>query len=157
MPKLYVLVGVPGSGKSTWVDNNTFTMTCACISTDKYVEHYANEVGKTYSEVFTEFMPNAVKLMTDEVIVARELGRDIVWDQTSTTVKSRAKKLYMLPNYRAIAVVFPTPEHKELVRRLSSRWDSGKVVPEHVVASMIASWEEPTLEEGFDEIWTINN
>jgi hypothetical protein len=63
----------------------------------------------------------------------------------------------MLPNYRAIAVVFPTPEHKELVRRLSSRWDSGKVVPEHVVASMIASWEEPTLEEGFDEIWTINN
>jgi predicted kinase len=155
MPKLYVLVGVPGSGKSTWVDTNTFTMPCACISTDKYVEHYANEVGKTYSEVFTEFMPNAVKLMTDEVIVARELGRDIVWDQTSTTVKSRAKKLHMLPNYHAIAVVFPTPEHKELTRRLMSR--PGKEIPNHVIYSMIGSWEEPTLEEGFNEIWIINN
>jgi len=130
-------------------------MACACISTDKYVEHYANEVGKTYSEVFTEFMPNAVKLMTDEVIVARELGRDIVWDQTSTTVKSRAKKLHMLPNYHAIAVVFPTPEHKELTRRLTSR--PGKEIPDHVIYSMIGSWEEPTLEEGFDEIWMINN
>jgi hypothetical protein len=52
-------------------------------------------------------------------------------------------------------VVFRTPEHKELVRRLSSRWESGKIVPEHVVASMIAGWEEPTNEEGFKEIWFV--
>jgi len=49
--------------------------------------------------------------------------------------------------------VFRTPEHKELVRRLTSRWEFGKIIPEHVVASMIASWEEPTEEEGFTEIW----
>ena len=29
----------------------------------------------------------------------------------------------------------------------------GKEIPDHVIASMIASWEEPTLEEGFTEIW----
>jgi hypothetical protein len=29
----------------------------------------------------------------------------------------------------------------------------GKEIPEHVIASMIAGWEDPTEEEGFKEIW----
>jgi predicted kinase len=150
MPKCYQLIGVPGSGKTTWVNNQDWAITCAYISTDKWVEIYAKEVGKTYSEVFTNFMPTAVDLMAKEVNVARDMGRDIIWDQTSTTVKSRAKKFAMLPDYEHIAVVFKTPEHKELIRRLWSR--PGKEIPEHVIASMIASWDEPTEDEGFTEI-----
>jgi hypothetical protein len=87
------------------------------------------------------------------VVSAREMGNDIIWDQTSTTVKSRLKKFNMLPDYYHIAVVFKTPDHEELMRRLISRWDDGKIIPEHVVASMIAGWEEPTEAEGFKEIW----
>jgi predicted kinase len=151
MPKCYQLVGVPGSGKSTWISKQDWTVPFAKISTDKWVEIYAREVGLTYSEVFEAFMPTAVELMAKEVVAARELGRDIIWDQTSTTVKSRAKKFTMLPDYEHIAVVFKTPEYKELMRRLMSR--PGKEIPEHVIASMIASWEEPIKEEGFKEIW----
>ena len=151
MPKVYVLVGVPGSGKSTWVDSQDWALPCARVSTDKWVEIYAREVGRTYSEVFVDFMPTAVDLMAKEVVAARETGRDIIWDQTSTTVKSRAKKFAMLPDYDHIAVVFKTPDHKELMRRLSSR--PGKEIPDHVIASMIASWEDPTEDEGFKEIW----
>ena len=150
MPKCYQLIGVPGSGKSTWIDTQDWALSCAKVSTDKWVEIYAKEVGRTYSEVFVDFMPTAVDLMAKEVIAAREMGRDIIWDQTSTTVKSRARKFNMLPDYEHIAVVFRTPEHKELVRRLWSR--PGKDIPEHVIASMIASWEEPSLDEGFTEI-----
>jgi len=153
MPKCYQLVGVPGSGKSTWISKQDWTVPFAKISTDKWVEIYAREVGLTYSEVFEAFMPTAVELMAKEVVAARELGRDIIWDQTSTTVKSRAKKFTMLPDYEHIAVVFKTPEHKELMRRLMSR--PGKEIPQHVIASMIASWEEPTKEEGFKEIWYV--
>ena len=120
-----------------------------------FVEDYARAQGKTYSEVFTDYMPTAVNLMAEQVIRARELGHTVIWDQTSTTIASRAKKFRMLPDYEHIAVVFRTPEHTELVRRLSSRWESGKIVPEHVVASMIAGWEEPTNEEGFKEIWFV--
>jgi predicted kinase len=151
MAKCYQLIGVPASGKSTWVESQDWALTCARVSTDKWVEIYAKEVGRTYSEVFTDFMPTAVDLMAKEVVVAREMGRDIVWDQTSTTVKSRARKFNMLPDYEHIAVVFKTPEHKELIRRLWSR--PGKEIPDHVIASMIAFWEEPTIEEGFKEIW----
>ena len=153
MPKCYQLVGVPGSGKSTWISKQDWTVPFAKISTDKWVDIYAREVGLTYSEVFEAFMPTAVELMAKEVVAARELGRDIIWDQTSTTVKSRAKKFTMLPDYEHIAVVFKTPEHKELMRRLMSR--PGKEIPQHVIASMIASWEEPTKEEGFKEIWYV--
>lgn len=151
MPKCYQLIGVPGSGKSTWVDAQDWALACAKVSTDKWVEIYAKEVGRTYSEVFVDFMPTAVELMAKEVVAAREIGRDIIWDQTSVNVKSRKKKFNMLPDYYHIAVVFKTPEHKELMRRLMNR--PGKEIPDHVIASMVASFEMPTEEEGFKEIW----
>jgi predicted kinase len=151
MPKCYQLVGVPGSGKSTWIENQDWALPCAKVSTDKWVEIYAKEVGLTYSKVFVDFMPTAVDLMAKEVVAAREMKRDIIWDQTSTTIASRAKKFRMLPDYEHIAVVFKTPEHKELMKRLLNR--PGKEIPDHVIASMIASFEMPTEEEGFKEIW----
>lgn len=153
MPKCYQLIGVPGSGKTTWVKNQIWALGMNVASTDTWVEDYAKKQGKTYSEVFTDYMPTAVDLMADHVRFCRENSLDIIWDQTSTTIKSRAKKFNMLPHYEHIAVVFRTPEHEELMRRLKSRWDEGKIIPEHVIASMIAGWEEPSLEEGFKEIW----
>jgi predicted kinase len=155
MPKCYQLIGVPGSGKSTWIKDQIWALGLTVVSTDAFVEDYARAQGKTYSEVFTDYMPTAVDLMAEQVVRARELDHTIIWDQTSTTVKSRARKFNMLPDYEHIAVVFRTPEHTELMRRLASRWDDGKIIPEHVVASMIASWEEPTEEEGFKEIWYV--
>jgi len=151
MPKCYQLIGVPASGKSTWVKNQEWALGLTIVNTDLFVEDYARAQGKTYSEVFVDYMPTAIDLMIEQVVFAREHGHTIIWDQTSTTVKSRARKFHMLPDYEHIAVVFRTPEHKELVRRLMSR--PGKEIPDHVVASMIASWEEPTEQEGFKEIW----
>ena len=153
MPKCYQLVGVPGSGKSTWVKDQDWMLGLTIVNTDAFVEDYARTQGKTYSEVFVDYMPTAIDLMVEQVVFAREHSHSIIWDQTSTTVKSRARKFHMLPDYEHIAVVFRTPEHKELMRRLMSR--PGKEIPDHVVASMIASWEEPTEEEGFKEIWFV--
>lgn len=151
MPQCYQLVGVPGSGKSTWIQNQDWALGLTVVSTDAFVEDYARAQAKTYSEVFTDYMPTAVDLMAEQVVRAREHGHTVIWDQTSTTVASRAKKFRMLPDYEHIAVVFKTPEYKELMRRLMCR--PGKDIPEHVIASMIASWEDPTEEEGFSEIW----
>ena len=151
MPKCYQLIGVPGSGKTTWFRNQDWTDKCYYISTDKHVEAYAEAHGKTYSEVFNDYMPTAVENMVEEVERARAGGVDIIWDQTSTTIASRIKKFRMLPNYEHIAVVFETPDRIELKRRLASR--PGKVIPEVVVEGMLASFEMPTEEEGFAQIW----
>jgi len=151
MAKCYQLVGVPGSGKSTWIKNQEWTNNCAIVSTDEFVEDYAKEVGSTYSEVFDDYMSTAVKLMADKVVRAREASKDIIWDQTSTGVKARARKFNMLPDYEHIAVVFKTPEPEELSKRLAGR--PGKNIPDHVMRSMIENFEMPTEDEGFTEIW----
>ncbi len=150
-PKLYMLVGVPGAGKSTWVNNQDWSKDCVYISTDMWVEMEAERVGKTYTEIFQEYMPKAVEMMTIQVQLARDKGLDIIWDQTSTTIATRAKKLRMLPDYYSIAVVFRTPEMEELHKRLASR--PGKVIPLEVLDNMIANWQEPALDEGFQQIW----
>ena len=153
MSKLYVLVGVPGSGKSTWVHNQKWVDECVYVSTDEFVEDYAKECNLTYSEVFQDYMPRAVEVMVERVLWAKALGKDIIWDQTSTTIKTRTKKLRMLPDYYAIAVVFKIPQSAELQRRLTSR--PGKIIPQDVVDSMCLQLinEPPTIEEGFKEIW----
>ena len=148
-----MLVGVPGSGKSSWHCDQEWLQDAAYISTDRYVEEYAKNMGKTYSEVFKEVMPKCVEYMAGDVVHAREAGQDIVWDQTSTTIASRAKKFKMLPDYYAIAVVIRTPPRNELDSRLQNRYDTGKIIPKDVIDYMIANWEEPTKEEGFEEIW----
>lgn len=155
MPKLYMLIGVPGSGKSTWVSDQDWAGNCAYISTDRYVEEFAKNMGKTYSEVFKEVMPECVNLMAGDVVHAREAGQDIIWDQTSTTIESRKRKFNMLPDYYAIAIVVTIPEPAELVMRLDRRYDSGKIIPDNVVQDMINNFEYPTLEEGFKEIWYV--
>jgi predicted kinase len=153
MPKCYQLIGVPGAGKSTWIKDQIWALGLTIVNTDSFVEAYANEQGKTYSEVFKDYMPTAVDLMAEQVIGARELGHSIIWDQTSTTIASRTRKFNMLPDYEHIAVVFRTPERAELDRRLASR--PGKIIPQYVVDQMIDGWQEPTEDEGFTEIWYV--
>jgi predicted kinase len=151
MPKCYQLIGVPGAGKSTWIKNQDWAIDIPVVSTDNFVEAYAKEQGKTYNEVFKDYMPKAVKLMANQALICQANGLDVIWDQTSTTVLSRRKKFNTLPKYEHIAVVFRTPEPDELARRLSSR--PGKNIPQHVMDQMIDGWEEPTEDEGFTEIW----
>ena len=150
-PTCYQLIGVPASGKSTWIKDQDWMLGLTIVSTDPFVEDYARAQGKTYTQVFEEYMPTAIGLMADQVVFAREHGHTVIWDQTSTTVKSRARKFRMLPHYEHVAVVFRTPNLSVLKERLASR--PGKEVPWEVVQGMIDGWEEPTHEEGFKEIW----
>lgn len=151
MAKCYQLVGVPASGKSTWVANQNWASDCVIVSTDFYVEKFARRVGKTYSEVFDLFMPRAINLMMRKVRKAQQEQKDIIWDQTSTSWTSRKRKFNALPDYEHIAVVFQTPDEEEHLKRLATR--PGKVIPESILFDMIWNFEMPTEEEGFKEIW----
>lgn len=151
--KCYQLIGVPGAGKSTWIKNQVKLLGLPVVSTDNFVEAHAAKEGKTYNEVFQDYMPIAVRLMANQVLICRANKLDVIWDQTSTTVNSRKKKFNMLPDYEHIAVVFATPEPEELAKRLASR--PGKNIPAHVMKTMIEGFEMPSDEEGFKEIWYV--
>jgi len=151
MTTLYVLVGVPGSGKTTWIGRQMFDWTnTVIVSTDHHVEQYARSIGKTYSEVFKDYMPTAVDLMAKTAVDAFKNNKVVIWDQTSTTATTRARKLRMAPaHYKKVAVVFKTPNadtHAKMLNR------PGKEIPTEIVQDMIDKFEYPTVEEGFDSI-----
>lgn len=150
-PKLYMLIGVPGSGKSTWIANQDWTKDIPIVSSDKFIDEHAAKEGKTYNEVFADYVKIATHLMDNQVLICKANNTDIIWDQTNTSVKSRKAKLEKLEGYEKIAVVFRTPEKEELDKRLAQR--VGKHIPANVIDSMIVNLQEPTEEEGFKEIW----
>lgn len=151
MNKLYMLIGVPGSGKSTWIKSQDWAQEIPVVSSDAYIDQYAANVGKTYNEVFNEYIKVATRLMENQALICQANHLDIIWDQTNVSSKSRKAKLAMLPDYYKIAVVFKTPEAEEHARRLANR--PGKEIPRAVMESMIANLQLPSEDEGFNEIW----
>ena len=150
MSKLYMLIGVPGSGKSTWIGEQYWASDCVLVSTDKLIDLEASRQGKTYNDVFKDYISEATRLMNEDIQAAVEAGRDIIWDQTNTSRKSRKTKLAQVPGYHKIAIVFDTPDEDEWQRRLDSR--PGKSIPRAVLKAMADGLQLPSEDE-FDEIW----
>ena len=153
MPELIMLVGLPGTGKSTWVNNQGFLdrPDWMVLSTDNFIESVAVGEGKTYSEVFPATIKFAEANLTEALDYAVRSKMNIVWDQTNLSAVTRAKKLARVPFcYRRVARVFPIPEnHNEW---LNSAERIGKIIPPHIIDSMIATYTTPSIYEGFDEI-----
>ena len=151
-PTLYMMIGVPAAGKSTWRAAQNFDpSTTVVVSTDDYLDSWAELRGTTYNSVFQGSIQHAEAAMMADLRAAVDEGKNLVWDQTNLNVKTRAKKLRLIPNhYRKVAVFFATPDPTELERRLASR--PGKTIPPHVVRSMTSTLEVPAPAEGFDEV-----
>jgi predicted kinase len=155
MSTMYMLIGVPGSGKSFWLHSQDLTH-AQVLSTDNWVEHFAQLNNTTYSDIFKRVIGEATRLMQHDLRMAIQNQHTIFWDQTNCAAKIRADKLRQIPiTYRKVAVYFPTPDDQELDRRLKSR--VGKQIPWNVVMGMKSSLQPPDLSEGFDEIIVVNN
>lgn len=148
MPKAIILCGVPTSGKSTWVKNNSgYTI----ISSDNIIEKYASTIGSSYNEVFDSYITMAIDLMIDELYHAVASNKDIICDQTHLTVKSRKKKLKMIPDrYEKIAVYFELSKEEMLKRNRNE--DRTKTIPQKVLLQMFEAYTRPTIEEGFSTV-----
>ncbi|KAI9549475.1 putative heterogeneous nuclear ribonucleoprotein U-like protein 1-like [Daphnia sinensis] len=151
----YCLVGVPASGKSTFIKRGGIPNSheCVYVSSDKFIDDEATRTGKTYNDVFDDYIKTAIGLMLEEAECAKKEYKNVIWDQTSLTPKNRKTKIDMFKDYYKIAVVFPVPEKEEHDRRLNFR--EGKIIPHGILKSMIETFTPPTIAEGFNEIWTV--
>ncbi len=152
MAMLTVLVGLPGSGKSTSIpeDFDGFV-----YSTDRFIEDAAKHFNSTYNEMFKDNIGNATKVMDGMLASAIAAGSDVIWDQTNMSAKKRRSILARFPSSyykKCICRVPPldSQDWNELHRRILSR--EGKTIPSHIIESMAGSYVEPTIDEGFDEI-----
>lgn len=161
MSKVEVLVGLPGSGKSTLV-NSVFGDDPSGVfiySTDDYIENVGRITGKTYNESFKDNIAAATNYMNDTLVEVLKLNARVVWDQTNMSSKKRLSILSKFPkSYRKVCWCIAPPrtgeEWAELDRRLASR--EGKTIPHHIIEAMADSYVEPELDEGFDYILVVD-
>lgn len=157
MAKLIILVGPPGSGKSTWREKFLASQTSEWVicSTDDLVEKWASGRGLNYDEAFAKAPWGDINRSFKNSLMKSILeGKNVIVDRTSMSAKSRREYLKRLPEegYEAEAVVFVVDD-VELRRRLDERAArTGKSIPPHVLKSMNARYESPSKEEGFHKI-----
>lgn len=153
VPVIYILVGLPGSGKSTWVSKKILEENLVIVSTDDIIENIAKEKNLTYSDVWESSIKHATKLSEKIFLNALYDGKSIVWDQTNMTAKKRKTILSKIQrDYKKVCVVFEAPLDVIKERLVKREKETGKRIPEFVLINMLKSYEEPNLSEGFDKI-----
>jgi len=133
-------------------------------STDRYIEEYANSVGKMYDEVFSDTIREAQDAMDTQLAAAVKERKSIIWDQTNLSLGKRKAivgKMGMLrvsysiiniknePIYRLechyIAPPITEGDITEWHHRLKTR--EGKTIPQNILESMASKYTLPSSDE----------
>jgi predicted kinase len=148
--KIFILIGVPMSGKSTWIKNN-YPNTKVISRDDIVLEvHGTNDYNKAFKEVNHKEVD---KILNLRLLEASNSNTDVIIDMTNMTVKRRRSTLNHFTNFYKEAVVFPVLSDDEYERRNNIRTvTENKSIPLSILKSMFDSYQEPSSEEGFDKI-----
>lgn len=144
-----LLIGLPGSGKSTWRNQNAMDKNIVCR--DDILMEMGN--GKKYSEAYKTVDGSKVnaelKLRWESHLQKRE---DVVLDMTNLVKSHRNEFLQRLPKtYKRTAIIFLCG-WKELMKRNEYRAKTeGKRIPDQVYYDMAMKFTMPSFED-FDEI-----
>ncbi len=153
--KLIILIGVPASGKSTYLKKHLHEYNLPYIaSTDNIIISLHPEL--TYNEAYSIESKNFKKLnrlMVQGMEDAIFEGRDVIVDRTNMKPKIRKKYLAMVDDtYEKIAIVFSV-DKKDFLERNKVRMElEGKNIPLKVYEEMSSAYTAPTKEEGFNKI-----
>ena len=153
MAECVMLVGIPCSGKSTYVEKLKtipYWSNSVILSTDNYIEKVAQEHNTTYNEIFEDCISEATRQLELAFIMAKDKGKNLIWDQTNLTVKTRKKKLSKLPSFYARGVIYFEISLEEALERNKNR--EGKFIPESILKRMYHQLEIPTKNEDFDYV-----
>ena len=146
--ELVVLIGLPGSGKSTYIKKHYKNH--IVVSNDIIVDKYAEQHDIDYNAAFkTLGLSKIIQSGKQDFTKAIKSNKSIVLDNTNLTKKIRKEYLDQAKGYRKIAVIFKVSD-KTLQKRLKQR--KGKTIPDDVLKKMQAEYEPPTKSEGYDEI-----
>lgn len=146
MSKMYVVIGIPGCGKSTYIQNH-IKENEIIVSRDKIRFSMLKDNDDYFSkesEVYDKFIEQI-----DAAIAAK---KDVWVDQTSLNRAAR-NKLFSRLNKKPdeiIGIYFNIPITIALQRNAQR---SGRaLVPEDAIYNMLVALEKPTKKEGFTKI-----
>lgn len=151
MGKLNILVGVPGSGKSTWCRNH-IQLGDSYISRDKIRFSYLPDREDYFSKenmVFNEFIR--------QINLALKNGKTVYADATHLNKASRDKLKNRLSNIDEVNAIVIDVSLETALQRNANR-QGRAFVPETVIKNMFeTTYTIPTKEEGFDNIIYVDN
>lgn len=148
-PSFIMMIGLPGSGKSTIANELARRYNWSIFSSDQYREKLLGDATdqSNNSKVFDT-------LYTD-MFAAIDSKRDVIFDATNITIKSRAKALSRLAgkDVHKVAYICNTPAATCITNDLNRSRNVG----EHVIMKFLHQFQCPQLFEGFDEIVLANH
>lgn len=151
MSKLYVMCGVPASGKSTFINMNIHP------DTDMHVSRDACRFAlvKPNEEYFSK-EKEVFKLFIDSIDAGLKDGYNVYADATHLNITSRNKLLNSIAEKPTSieAIVFKVPLETCLKRNLNRKGTRG-FVPEDTIKKMYHNFTIPTFNERFDKIHII--
>ena len=144
MPKLIMMVGVAGSGKSTIAMRYALTQSAIIFSSDAIRgEIYGDEnCQKNPGRVFDILHQRITKTLSE--------GFDVVYDATNLSCKRRMNFLKSIAHIdcrKECVVVVATPE--DIAERMKSR---DRKVPMEVVHRQLCQFQCPNYYEGWDSV-----
>lgn len=141
---IHVMVGIPGSGKSTYA-KQLEKQGAVRVSLDEIREKLEAETGsKSEPKVFSE----GLKQMKE----ALSQGKDVVCDSTNVYPKKREAYFKIAEQYGAkINAIFINTDKKECLERNSKREGKAKV-PAVAIHTSAKKLIPPTVEEGFNQV-----
>jgi predicted kinase len=148
MSTIYIAVGLPGSGKSTYAKNFIKGKDIEYLSSDELRAVF----GKSEEDqTVTPLVFGHIKRKVDEFL---KDGKNVLVDATSVNRRERADYITTAKKYSAKVVVLVFKMDRQgLIDRNKKRGEQGgRVVPDWVIDKMLAKYEEPSTSEGIDEI-----
>ena len=146
MNTLYITVGLPGSGKSTYVKNFIKDKEIEYLSSDSLRAVY----GKSEEDqTVTPLVFGHIKRKVDEFL---KDGKNVLVDATSVNRKERSDYIKTAKKYgsKVVAIVFKMDRQGLIDRNKKRGEEGGRVVPDWVIDKMLAKFEEPSYDEGID-------
>ena len=145
---LYIAVGLPGSGKSTYAKNFINGNDIEYLSSDSLRAVFGKDES---DQSVTPKVFSHIKTKVDEFL---KDGKNVFVDATSVNRKERSDYINTAKKYGAkvVAVVFKMDRNGLIARNKKRGEEGGRVVPDWVIDKMLNKFEEPDLNEGIDTI-----